>query len=768
MNLTGMTINECYKIIEKVGENSVCDVYKAEGVFSPLEFALKIFKKPNEEYKIEDIIRFKKDMMSIYRIYHPNITKVFEIDDMEDHTFVTMEFTYGMTLHEYISAGNKLSFDNILLIIHDVADGLEVAHRNGSLHRNLNLQNIILSLDKNEIKSAKITNFGFGELFLSYADKETMNDLLFYMPPEICSTFNKKYDSRSDLFSLGIIFYYLLTGRYPFTGKSVEDYFRNVTSVRPEPPSKISGHTVPAVLDKIILKLLSINKNERYQSALGVLTDIQRIKRNELFFELGIEDESFTTVFQTDLIDRQEEMALLTGLYEKAKGKSGNGLLITGNYGSGKSRLTEELGRHVIRNSGIFIKAACINSALPYNVFRMIISALFYHLTTLDDETRENIVKKIDEIDASLDRVLMWFVNAYNLEIREYTGKDSIIIKAPDDLQGKLSDFLCRISFAGMPLVIAVNNIQHADPDSLELIGVILKKIHDYPLQLLLTYSDRAAADDGHLQTIVSGEINRLGMKPITPEDVKSLVHDILKDRDNNITKSISGYVNKISMGEPYYVLETLRQLINDGVVYPDIDRWDIDLKKFIQKSGENNHDIILKKLQLLRGNELNILTIACLIDAEFDTDLIFKLIKIDKDEVISIVDDLIDEDFLKIYSNYPGTSIYADSITRDVLTGKLDRNKMNEIDGGIAEVFEESIGDFPYNVFTAAHHYLKAGNTDKAVYYCMQSGLKAKSDGARNAAAKFFHHALDLLEKSSRTGSAEYEEIKKHLSGLD
>jgi serine/threonine protein kinase len=768
MDLKGKTINDCYNIVEKVGENSICDVYKAVGVLSPLEFALKIFKKPNSEYKEEDIIRFKKDMFSIYRIYHPNITKVFEIDNLENYTYVTMEFTYGMSLKHYLDKGEKLNYEDILLIIMDIANGLEVAHRNGSLHKNLNLLNIILCIENKKIKSAKITNFGFGEIFLSYADKESLSDLLPYLPPENCSICNRKFDKSSDLFSLGVIMYYLLTDKFPFYGNSVESYFKSLANTKPDLPSKISKYEIPPVLDKIIFKLLSLNKNERYQSALGLLTDLERIKRNEFIFDLGVEDNSFSNIFQTDLIDRDEEISLLSSIYENAKKSKGIGMIISGEYGIGKARVAETLSENVIKDKGVYLKVNCMNKNLPYNVFKSLIRNYFYYLEILDDKKQKEILNKIKSFDELSGNILSFFIKSCDLNISKYEINNEKIKDVSKDFADKISDLICAFSSIELPMIIVIGNIELADQESLMVILELLKKIENYPLVLILTCSSNIEITDDFLLKIINSDIKKIELNPLAVEDSKKLLSDILKDKDNTVTNIIIDKIHKIAKGNPYYMIEFLRQLINEGIIYPDIDRWDIDLKKFDLIKIETTKDIILKKLQLLRSNEFNILTYADLVDSEFDLDFLFKLLDNDKEEIIAVADDLINEDFLKLQNYYHNNYIFSNIITKEILSSRLDVGKRKFIHELIANKIEETIECEPYNIFLAVNHYMKSENFNKMAECALKATVTARKINAINTIKKILSQIITFFEKANKTECKDYVELKKALYGID
>ncbi len=275
--MVGKTVSH-YKIIKKLGGGGMGEVYKAEDTRLGRMVALKLLP----EQFLEDrhaLGRFQTEARAASALNHPNICTIYDFAEDQGQPFIAMELLEGQTLREVIRKA-PLDIDQILDIGTQVATGLEKAHERGIIHRDIKPANIILT----QYGHAKILDFGMAKL--SEEQPPVVEERLttpgspmgtvVYMSPE--QVRGEELDTRTDLFSLGMVLYEMTTGQLPFTGTTSGAVFDEILHQAPIPPVRINPET-PDELEHIINKCLEKDPDFRYQSATDLLADLKRLSR---------------------------------------------------------------------------------------------------------------------------------------------------------------------------------------------------------------------------------------------------------------------------------------------------------------------------------------------------------------------------------------------------------------------------------------------------------------------------------------------------------
>ncbi|MCH8319638.1 MAG: serine/threonine protein kinase [Acidobacteria bacterium] len=280
--MVGETVSH-YRILEKLGQGGMGEVFLAQDTTLDRKVALKFLP---EELQQDPTARkrFLREAKSAAALDHPFICKIYEIGKAQDRTFIAMEYIQGTTLEERMAEG-PLPIEDVLETAGEIADALEGAHRRGIVHRDLKPSNVML-LPEGHVK---VMDFGLAKRLTPEGEEEDVSTVLTqegaavgtvpYMSPE--QVRGKPLDTRSDIFSLGVVLYEMVTGVHPFKKDSIMDTAQTILSVTPPPIARYADD-VPDLLQHTIRKMLAKDPGERYQTAKALMIDLRRLNLDTL------------------------------------------------------------------------------------------------------------------------------------------------------------------------------------------------------------------------------------------------------------------------------------------------------------------------------------------------------------------------------------------------------------------------------------------------------------------------------------------------------
>jgi serine/threonine protein kinase/Tfp pilus assembly protein PilF len=259
-----------YRIIEKIGAGGMGEVYLAEDLRLERKVAIKFLPQHLTKDK-ENVERFEREAKATAALYHPNIITIYEIAEDDNQTFIVMEYIDGQSLRTKIENGFS-ELDEILDITKQICGGLSEAHKADIVHRDIKPENILIDRSGH----VKILDFGLAKLKgVSKLTKETSTlGTIHYMSPEQVQ--GQEVNHRSDIWSLGIVFYEMLTRKLPFKGDYEQAVIYSIMNDEPESPSNIK-YEIPVELDPIIKKILNKNPQQRYQNIDGLISDLDAL-----------------------------------------------------------------------------------------------------------------------------------------------------------------------------------------------------------------------------------------------------------------------------------------------------------------------------------------------------------------------------------------------------------------------------------------------------------------------------------------------------------
>jgi serine/threonine protein kinase len=273
----GEKFGERYQIIEEIGQGGMGKVFKAKDMELDIVVALKMIK-PKLSSDPDIVSRFKQELLMAREVFHENVIRIHDLGEVGGIKYISMNYIEGNSLKEVLQTTGKLTIEKSLDIVKQVCYALKAAHKKGIIHRDLKPQNIMIDKQGN----AYVLDFGIARSLCWEAD--TAQDGIVLGTPDFMSPEQIKgeeTDPTTDIYSLGIIFYEMVTGKLPFISDSPTELLHKHLNVAPEPPSKLNPQ-IPPQLEKIILKCLGKKKKHRYQSINEVMQDVESDKTIEI------------------------------------------------------------------------------------------------------------------------------------------------------------------------------------------------------------------------------------------------------------------------------------------------------------------------------------------------------------------------------------------------------------------------------------------------------------------------------------------------------
>ncbi len=618
------------EITETIVKNEKVEIYRAVDKNDSLKKIIKAVPITNEFHS--DVINLKNEFDILKYLSSEVLLKVYEFGKYGRGFFLTYEDIGGISLKQFLQNG-KLSISDFYIIATKLSETISEIHRKKVIHKDIKPENIIIN---HQEKNIKIIDFGISTR-LSKEETKWSSPNLFqgsiqYISPEQTGRMNRSVDYRSDFYSLGVTFYYLLVGKLPFENTDLLELIHSHLAKTPVPVHAVNRE-IPQHLSKIIEKLMAKTAENRYQTANGLKNDLE-ISKNSNFnheFTLGEKDLSDEFKIQQRLYGRAEDILNLidsfSEMHENAKSKL---VLISGYSGVGKTSLVKEINKPITESKGYFITAKYdqYNRNLPFSAIIDVFTNLIRLFLTESPEKILSWKEKIQFAVGSNGKILTDVIPDLTLIIGEQTGVAEL--GAQESLNRfylVFQNFIKVLCSFEHPLAIFLDDLQWADSASLSLIKNLMLDYSNSYLFLILAYRDNET-DLNHpfikmLDSLkeegLTSEIIRLN--PLGIEHIQELLKDSLHTSFDS-TKDLADLVFQKTGGNPFFISELLKQLVKDDAIYFDYDelKWKFDLEKIKStKISENVVELLIDRIQKLSDKTQNILKLASCIGNHFD-----------------------------------------------------------------------------------------------------------------------------------------------------
>lgn len=270
MNIKNIVLDNRYRIIDKIGVGGMADVYRGEDTLLGRPVAIKILHA-NFANDDEFVSRFKREAQAAGKLNHPNIVNMYDVGFDQDLHYIIMEYVDGKTLKEYITEKGRLSIDEAVKFTIAIGEGLEHAHAMGIVHCDIKPHNVIIT----RTGRVKVTDFGIARAMNSTNTVMYTNSIMgsaHYLSPEQAS--GKTIDGSTDIYSLGIVLYEMLSGKVPFEGETPIAVALKHVREKVIPPTRYNP-SIPPLLESVVLKALSKDPKDRFESISDMMSDLR-------------------------------------------------------------------------------------------------------------------------------------------------------------------------------------------------------------------------------------------------------------------------------------------------------------------------------------------------------------------------------------------------------------------------------------------------------------------------------------------------------------
>ncbi len=626
-----------YRILATLSENGKTAVYRAQ---RPSDQTPLIIKTPASPYPTtSDIarLRYEQDLLQSLTIH--GVIQSYGLDEATGHPLLLLEDLGGRDL-SYWQQQEKFSIEQVLWIGQQVAIALRQLHQQQVIHKDIKPANIVLNP---ETQVLKLIDFSIASRLShenpNVGSPNTLEGTLAYLSPEQTGRMNRTIDYRSDFYSLGVTLYELLTGQLPFTASDPMELVHCHLARLPHPPHHLNTD-IPETLSAIILKLMAKEAEDRYQSSNGLQADLEyclqewQAQKTIHPFPLAQKDQQGIFLIPQKLYGREAQVKQLLAAFERVSQGTTELLLVAGYSGIGKSALVKEIQKPITRQRGYFIsgKFDQFQRNIPYSCLIQAFRELVRQLLTEPEAQIQNWRAKLLAALGSNASVIVEVIPEIELILGEQPPVSPLpITEAQNRFNLVFRAFINVFTQPEHPLVIFLDDLQWADPASLQLIQVLVTDPDRHYLLMIGAYRDNEVSPTHSLmQTLATltaegAALETLTLTPLSLADTAALVSDTLQQPRAAIEPLANLLLTKTN-GNPFFLTQLFKYLEAEALIQFDLDQgqWVWNLSELLQiEITENVVELMVHEIQRLSDSTQAVLCLAACVGNQFDLSLL-------------------------------------------------------------------------------------------------------------------------------------------------
>jgi len=725
---------ERYRLEGEIGRGGMGTVRRAHDTLLDRQVAIKTLAADS----LEDEARqhLLDEARAAARLNHPNIVSLFDAGQSDGTAYIVMELVEGRSLHE----AQPDSLEGVIDVARQVCQALAHAHTHGIVHRDLKPENVIVTADGH----VKLLDFGLARPIASRLSTEGgISGTVFYLAPELAM--GRPVDVRADLYSLGVMLYELSTNRLPFTA---DDPLAVVTQHLHAPvvPPRTIRPDLPPALERLILALMAKQPEDRPPDALAVERALAAIRQGSVPGEDAAGDEvRIDLLARGRLIGRRGELDRLRELWSVALAGQSVLALISGEPGVGKTRLARELISTGRLSGATVLRGGCYEyeAATHYLPF----------VEALREWVRGETPERLQAVvDTGAPEVIRMAPEAEE-KLGHPIARPSL---TPSEERLRLFDSLAR-TFQRMAvpngLLIFLDDLHWADSGTLQLLHYLLRHLRHDRVLILIAYRE-VELDRSHPLAEAIVEWNRerrpvrLALGRLSPEESAALLASLFQAE--TVSPEFVEAIQRETEGNPFFIEEVVKALIESGVVYREDGRWE---RKAIEELAipQSVKEAIGRRLNRLDPATLDVLHAAAVIGKTFSYDVLAASLGQAEGDLLPALDQ---GTAAQLVTPTEGEAyVFTHDKIRETLYDEINPIRRRRLHQSVGEALEgRRAGDSRARAQDMAYHFTAAGDSQRGLEYSLQAAEQARKLYAWDEAVQFLMTARECalgLEQS-------------------
>jgi len=527
-----MIIDHRYEVLESLGSGAWSNVYKVSDKRTGKILALKLFQYISSKDLYDKFAA--EEMHHITKIEHPNLAHVVDFGHVGDHIYSICEYYDGASLKGF--RFRKSQLDSLYDIIIQISYALEALHNQDILHKDLKPENVLYRIDGNKV-DVKVIDYGFSKIDPN-SDQQNVTGSLPYLAPEVY--LNKQATPASDYYSLGVLLYKITTGNFPF---SIDQINTLITGTQhyfiPKFPSEVNEE-IPKALEKLILRLLEKNPDNRFQSAEEIINYINRIQNKQ--YPFSIEWSLVNKLKFNSYISRESYCHQILDYVESTAQRNGKIVSLIGGDGLGKDSILSLFRYHLLNGKFFLFDYTC--SRQDHEPFFALIKEFMQSLTT-EEVTKYDKLVNISE--------------KFKLYLFQSAKDAKKVTQNQDELRSdfdSVKQLLLNLS-EQKPIIFIIRNAQFITKYTIEFLNYISPFITKHKILIVLSFNEYNKVSQITHTVMIQ-------LPPLTYDESTGYIRKLLT---NETPDSFTTKIWEHSSGNPYFIREMLVDLVQKKTI---------------------------------------------------------------------------------------------------------------------------------------------------------------------------------------------------------